>query len=379
MPEYPTSYDDGLPHVKCTLRGAHYLIEFPYNSEAVKVAKDALPAPKWSSNPKGWLVNPRSRGRLPEALTQIAAVFSASNDAVSAALEVHLDCLNAARPHLHILGLRATYTWPDGVYAPALNNLAYEAGLTTKMERGRAGQISDVDALLKLARAIPAEIARAEKSKAEYAEARAREAAERAEVRDQKRQNRIPVSAEAGVAPGAVIKFRGELKAVDSLGKVFVARGEDYSHSFPPHLWDTPVRYAYLREATEAELDAHQRKSDEQAAEMARLIAERNALRALRDAPLASPEDRAAITEGQVIWHDEKDAVTGYEQWVYHYNEQLYSVIYDGSDGAAWGEKNFGYNLIAKTIPATPELIDALQAGRYGCKDADPDSEGFKP
>ena len=45
----------------------------------------------------------------------------------------------------------------------------------------------------------------------------------------------------------------------------------------------------------------------------------------------------------------------GSDGWLWH-------VVYDGSDGAAWGDYNLGYNTRGSRLQATGDLVAAIRA-----------------
>jgi hypothetical protein len=51
----------------------------------------------------------------------------------------------------------------------------------------------------------------------------------------------------------------------------------------------------------------------------------------------------------------EKSIVPTADGWLWH-------VVYDGSDGAAWGDYNLGYKTRGSRLQATADLVAAIRA-----------------
>ncbi|MDQ0507443.1 hypothetical protein [Xanthobacter agilis] len=198
---------------------------------------------------------------------------------------------------------------------------------------------------------------------ARKAEAQAIEAAARQEQDEhlaRVRAHRYVVLASKAPVVGATVRLYGNPVTVESLGKLFRADDELSSRGGPIGAEGEWVRYAYYRDATAAEmavLEATETKRAE-AARIARAQAEAiHTVAASADAP-----ELGHAPEGEVIWRDDRHAVTGYRRWVVLTADGwLWHITYDGSDGAMWGDYNCGYNSQGTRVPARDDLVAAIR------------------
>ncbi len=197
-------------------------------------------------------------------------------------------------------------------------------------------------------------------------DAEAARKAEQARAAEQRRAEqaarvarRYIVLAREAPAPGAVVRLGREAVVIESLGKAWPAGDDVSSRGGPIGCEGELVRYAYYREASEAERE--QLEQREQAAEAAAARAEsiRRAVRSVAastDAPVLGQ-----IPDGEVLWRNDRSAAVGYWEQVILSDGWLWHVIYDGSDGATWGQYNLGQNTRGVRVPATDELLAALR------------------
>lgn len=170
------------------------------------------------------------------------------------------------------------------------------------------------------------------------------------------KMHRYIVIAQDAPDVGTTTRYRGELITITGYGKPWRADDDLSSMGGPVGCEGNLVRYAYYRDATADEVADFQGKEAAKAAESAR----RNAV-----AKVAAGEAGPHLgeePEGEVIWQDESNALVGYttkiiltaDNWLWH-------VTYDGTDGAAWGDYNCGYNTHGVRVPATTELIETIR------------------
>lgn len=186
--------------------------------------------------------------------------------------------------------------------------------------------------------------------------------AERDQTRSARRAQRYIVLAGDAPRPGDVIRLGGDVIVIDGLGERWRADDELSSIGGPFGCEGEWVRYAYYRLATAEEAAALESREAAAADRARRLAAQREAI-----AMIAASDDRPALggePAGEIIWRDDSAAASGYAtRVVLTPDGHLWHITYDGSDGAAWGEYNLGYNTHGGRIPATPDLVAAIRDG----------------
>jgi len=161
---------------------------------------------------------------------------------------------------------------------------------------------------------------------------------------------------------GQPIRRRDRVVVPEEYGREWRLDESDPSvlgHEFLGHEGERACR-VYTRDATAEETAAVEARESETKAK-----AQRDRLRREAVAAVAASSDAPRVgaePEGEVIWRDDSSRGVGYARrviltadgWLWH-------VVYDGSDGAAWGEYNLGYNTRGVRLAATPDLIEAIK------------------
>lgn len=174
-----------------------------------------------------------------------------------------------------------------------------------------------------------------------------------------RRSNRRLVLADGAPAVGDVTRLGGKWMTVEGHGKIFRADENTSSIGGPIGAEGERVRYVYFRDATSAEIAEAEAVEAERAQIAEATTRKRAAIQSVADGEYAPETGREP--DGDTIWLDDRHAATGYRIWIVRGTDgYLYHLTYDGSDGAAWGDYNAGYNTRARRVPETAELIEAI-------------------
>ena len=159
---------------------------------------------------------------------------------------------------------------------------------------------------------------------------------------------------------GTVLRHGASVVRITGHGKSWRLNDESSSMGWPVGCEGERACYAYYERASEAEIAAFEQRETEAAAEAETNRKRRNAIYAISkstDAPVVG-----AVPEGETIYSDDHNALQGYRSWIVLTPDGwLWSLTYDGSDGATWGDYNCGYNTRGVRLPATPELVSAIR------------------
>lgn len=377
---YPDRIESGNPAISCVLHGEVYQVTFPYDPKIVERAKQALAAPRWNRDARAWEVKRRNHKRLPEDLKQISALYSKRYGCLDTVLKENEEVFEQARKEQWLSQYHRGDGWffkdPTGQDAEVVD-LARKAGFTQDRTYRHLWEAYNADikalAFLDLARQLSLTVA---KAKAEQ-EARALEQRQAAEERRAREERERPAR-EAEYARqraekearrrlmrvedarlGKVIDHRDTKMVIESVGKVFEI-DEDGQSFHCSTLWWRPVRYAYLRPATEDEIEQASREADAKA-ERQQVLAAARAVREELYAAAAAPEI-GHVPEGELLWEDRSSSPYGYHESIVLSEGWLYIAIYDGGDGAAWGTYNLGPNTRGRRLEATDARVEALRA-----------------
>jgi len=230
-------------YVSATLEDGTYAVRFPYDPDAVLVARDALPGTWWDAGARAWRVRRSHVKLLQGCLSRIEAVFIARDSRAAQRLELACPMLEAAQPALRQDGERWILEAP---YDPRIVELARAACLKWDPRRGqRWSDAPDIDGLVALARALPELISEAEAEKiASGPTPSGASSRERRLVR------------EGRVAVGDALPLpSGAPAIVARLGKVFRLQG-GAAAKLTPELAGEDVQFAYLRLASEGDVAA---------------------------------------------------------------------------------------------------------------------------
>ena len=358
-------------------------VAFPYDKARTAALREAFPKARWLPTTKTWSVP----GKLAyKRLVKWAADRDAEhakeerareNERRSAEFEGRLHEVDPAAAlalrrgeiksqRVAVAGAQVSYDFrysDEAVrIAKTMPGARYDS--QGKLWRWTARTVADIDAIVAgcnairdiAAAQIAAEQARKDAAVAQAAAERAQRDAQMQHVRSHRYAERTA----SAPAVGETIRRWREIVTVESLGKIFRGGDDLSSLGGPIGAEGQWVRYVYFRAATADEIAALEAREAEQAAAAAIVKARRAAI-----AEIAASEDRpnlGAEPQGEIIWRDEKSAAVGYSsRVVLSADGWLYHVTTDRSDGAAWGDYNFGYCTWGARLPATGERIAAIR------------------
>jgi hypothetical protein len=366
------------------------LVSFPYDKARTAAFREAFPKARWLPTTKTWaapgklaykravkwaseaeIAETQAR-RHTEAVRRDAEFEGRAHEVDAAAALAHRRAeIRSAR--VRVAGASVSY---DFKYSEAAVSIAKTLPKARFDREARtwtwtAKSIADVEAIIAgcnrirdiAAAQIEAEQQMKARLAAEAEAARAQEGAARDAHMSHVRSHRFVALAASAPGVGAVLRRHGEVIVVESLGKTFRAGDDLSSLGGPIGAEGEWVRYVYFRAADAAETDELAARETAERAESAR----RNATRAAIDEIARSGDAPhvGAIPEGETIWRDDRARGTGYRRSIVLTSEGwLWHVVYDGSDGAAWGDYNLGYNTIGTRLRATPELLAAIRGER---------------
>jgi hypothetical protein len=360
------------PQVIRTFSAAHITIlpttagvdvVFPYNTEMSDSLKKLFAKARWNSVTKRWNVpGVKSYDKAREWATEMDAQAKTHAITQTTALAGVKEHVHACRAEL--TGIPGFILGNSGVtfyYAFAYDDAAVSIARTmpgakwdaaAKRWMWRAETIPQADAIIAGVKKIHAHFV-AKKQHAAHTLEPAKPVAQ-SKPKFIERTSRAP-------AKGAVIRRGGKIVRITDHGKSW--RGDDDLSSMggPIGAEGEQVCYVYYEPATPAEeekfLEAEHAKESAQQRhrERAAAIAQ---VRGSHDAPHVGH-----VPHGEVIWKDEKSIATGYGEKIIHTPDGwLWHVVYDGTDGGAWGDYNLGYNTHGARLKATPELIASIKA-----------------
>lgn len=323
--------------VEARLDGETYAVRFPYDPEAIAVARGTLPGARWDPEAKAWRVKRRHHAVLIDRLECIDEVFDVRLAKRARRLDAARGILEAARPWLR--------EDPDGwileaPYDLRIVDLARAAGLRWVADLGlRKAEDPDVDALVALARELPELASAAMACRAAKVVARA--------GKPGAQQARRLVRA-SGMAEGDILLSpEGVPGIVTHLGKSFTPESAVRDNHTADQA-DAEVRYAYLRPATPSEIAAR-------AAEGLPL-ADREAMQA---AGFAAVDLVARGTPVPAFDHEMSAEVL----WQSTEGEAAQQVCIEGPWIVHLSWDSFGpeKTIAAARVPAHPEIVAAIK------------------
>lgn len=335
-------------------------ISFPKNLEWVASLKESFPKARWAPTTKVWGV-PGKLGY--KRACQWAGRIAAGNGVTDRQKLIDaaaFDGLTSKYVRLSVADSIVRTPYHDEIVAICRKlGGRFDRDVSCWVIPG-ANLAALIKATPEIARIADAVTAREAARKAEAAAAHAAARQERDEHMARVRANRYVVLASAAPAVGTAVRLYSRVVVIESLGKMFRADENISSIGGPIGAEGEWVRYAYYREATAEEAAALE------AAEAERAEAARTArARAEAIRTVAGSTDAPALghaPDGEIIWSDDRHAVTGYRCWIVLTPDGwLWHVTYDGSDGAAWGDYNCGYNTRGSRMRATDELVAAIR------------------
>ena len=363
MTKYPEKIESSRSEIYAVLEGEIYTVHFPYSPEAVKLAKSVLKAPKFDGKRKVWTVKRRWHKALQEGLDALAHLAEEAEDGKRRAKEERAAKARAAAAAGRA-AIEAMEPYKTGISVTVMSggirvSTAYH-GEIVKLFRSLDGKFEEVDRSWTMPMAAGVEIARNRDKIRDWHNETVEQDRARDEERAAARAARILVLVEQAPRIGETIRRGGGWVTVTSLGKRFRADEDTSSMGGPIGAEGQWVCYAYFRDATEEEISEAEKADAERAAAAARARTRMEAIETIRRGEYA-PET-GGEPAGHVLWKDETHAPTGYRVWVLLGEDgYLYHMTYDGSDGAAWGDYNAGYNTRAYRVKATDELVGALR------------------
>lgn len=358
-------------------------VSFPKDAALIAAFRARFPKARWSPTTRSWGIPGPLAGK--RATKWAGEVEAARIEAEKAAETVRRDAEFEGRLHevdpaaalaarsseikstrVLITGASVSY---DFDYLPAAISVARSLpgakfNTYSKIWSWRIDSVGQVDPLIEGLNRIYDLVVAARKAdeaeRARLAQQRAEERAAQDARMAEVRAHRYLELASRAPSVGSTLRLRGQAVTVESLGRVWRATEDTSSVSDLIGCEGQPVRYIYWRAATEAEAAALEIREAAAKARTEKLAAQRAAVatvQAATDAPQLGREP-----EGEIIWRNDRSAATGFRQhitltadgWLWH-------VTYDGSDGAAWGDYNLGYNTYGARMPATEELVSAIR------------------
>lgn len=371
MATYPGKITSDHPQVVAVLNGESYAVHFPYSAEAVKCAKDELPAPKWDRTNRVWIVKKRWHKKIGEVLSHLAVIAGEGDQ-----MQKDIAAVKAAeKEKAEAEGLAAIsamkpfnpgsidVSWNERDKSITLKT-AYHPDIVT-LFRKLGGKYQDGVRSWVFPLAAGVEIAANRDRIRGWHNETVMHKKHEDEAREKRRANRMVVRADGAPQPGTLVRHWGAWMKVETLGKAFTADDALSSMGGPIGIEGEKVRYAYLMDATQEEIAEAERleEAKKQRAEAIRQM--RDAIAEVGRGELAP--DTGMEPAGTIIWCNDKASATGYREWIIHGDDgYLYHLVYDGSDGAAWGTYNAGYNTVARRVPASPDLIGKIAGGGNG-------------
>lgn len=346
------------------------LVAFPKDLARVADLRDSFPKARWSPADTAW--------HVPGKLGYRRACKWAADAASGVDIEARRQLIEIA-PRSRYVRLGADHSIVDTLYDKSIVTMckslqgSWDADAKVwRIPGARLAQL--IEAMPEIDRLADKAAAEKAAEDARREEARARQRAQWAAEREQQAQQRaaervkleahryIELSSRAPYVGQTLRRRDGTAITVASLGKEWVADDDLSSISNLVGCEGMHVRYVYWREPTSAEVTALEAREAVEREAMERRHAQLQALKAVERS-----EDRPTVEttpEGEVLWRNDRSAITGYREWcVLTADGWLWHLIYDGSDGAAWGVYNAGHNTRGARMKATPELIAAIKGG----------------
>lgn len=363
MAKYPAKISGGS--IVANLDGEHYNITSPFSA---KDQVKALPGAKWHSTAKVWQVKKRWHRKIAEMIGEAEVVESGAEDMAAQVVDaagVDVSDYPWITQYHSYFALKFPYS-EDAV--KIIKDAGGEWDKSAKFWSFPIARKSQMlAAMLLAAEPIRQAIAAAKEEQAERqrekdarAQQRAQERADREQARIETRATRVLCHNGYAPAVGAVIKVRGEWRQVEGHGKWFLADEDLSSMGGPAGIEGERVRYAYTVAASDEQIAEAEAKEADQKAAAERSAARRAAVQTVAAGEVAPDTGEEPV--GETIWQDDKSAAVGYRTWIVAGDDgYLYHLTYDGSDGAAWGTYNAGYNTRATRTLTTDELIEAIK------------------
>lgn len=362
--------------------GKRIRIDFAYDRDLVAAVRD-IPGAKFDGRTKSWSISTRYAKRL-EGLhaakagadAAYEALFESYRDPVRMAagrlVDVYFD--RPART-VRITPIGGTYLGAVGRIQGAKSMRSYSNKFEGYLVPAPSAEAFDVlvaaltDVVAEHRRQVEAARIDGEQRRIARQEAAERERAEKAAKAEADRlagRGRYGTLAERAPDVGTVLRLGSEVVRITGHGKTFYLDDSSSSMGWPVGHEGERACYAYYERATDAEVVALEEREAQ---------AERETgIRRRRAAAIKTVEDSSDrphvghVPEGETIWKDGRSSILGYTpSIVLTPDGWLWYVLYDGTDGAAWGDYNLGYNTRGCRHPATPELIAAIRG-----KDTEP-------
>ncbi len=357
--------------ISITNRGeAGARVSYPKDYATNQALKATFPKARWNPDARGWDIPGKLAARRAEAwATEMADALAANTQAAKTAAQAAIELLAARKSEIkstkvyvqgNVVSYAFSYDADCVAIARSMPNKSFST--SSKTWTWYALTSADVEAIIAGCnkifelRTIAIEQAKAAK------EAQARRWGEQpAQAVATPRLRYLELAARAPrVGETIRLRYGKQAVTVESHGKLFRADEDTSSISDLIGCEGERVQYVYYREATAeeiAKLEAAEANIRDAPAKVRALRAAIDKIAQSADAPVIGKKP-----EGEVLWQDVNSLAVGYATYVILTpDDYLWHVTYDGSDGAAWGDYNCGYNTRGCRLPATPELIQALK------------------